>query len=159
MRTALIAATACLAAAGHASAHSDLPYAEWCKAGKVAYAADFKLTGADIASHCTHDDNPTKQRAAGAKQSGVVPAHCGQFDPPYSAARVAAGGHCASYALPGPQEQADFGTTAAIVSGPESYLSPAHHEIYRLADGVWGMCAICLPPAPAGSDPGGEPPR
>ena len=159
MRIPFVAAATAMVFAGTASAHSDLPRVDWCSAGNVAYVADFQLSGTDLAGTCTADgSNGTKGHVTG-KRANPTPEHCGQFDPPYSAARAAAGGNCAGYGLPG-QMQNDFGTTAAIVTGPPSYLSPAHHEIYRLEEGVWGMCAICLPPAPAEpAQPIGKPQR
>jgi hypothetical protein len=33
----------------------------------------------------------------------------------------------------------------AIITGPKSYLSPRHHEIYRMSDGLVGGCGICVP--------------
>ncbi|HJU39983.1 MAG TPA: hypothetical protein VJ724_10455 [Tahibacter sp.] len=140
MRIPLIAATAALAA-GTVSAHNDLPREDWCSAGTVVHVADFRLDAKQIVAGCTGHDDPKNPRR-GAKRAGPMPSHCGQFDPPYDNARIVAGTHCAGYGLPSPD--IDFGTTAAIVTGPDTYLSPAHHEIYRLRDGVWGMCAICL---------------
>ena len=143
MRIPLIASAAALAA-GSVCAHSDLPREDWCHAGRIAYVADFKLGAKQIAASCTGNDTGTKLRRGGAERAGVAPNHCGQFDPPYNTARVAASGHCGLFGLPSPD--VDFGTTAAIVTGPESYLAAEHHEIYRIEAGVWGMCAICLPP-------------
>jgi hypothetical protein len=46
------------------------------------------------------------------------------------------------------QKQADLlGSgyeSRAIITGPQSYVSPAHHQTYDIFDGVEGGCAICV---------------
>jgi hypothetical protein len=41
----------------------------------------------------------------------------------------------------------------AIVTGPENYLNPDHHQFYDEDAGLIGGCAVCVPRAPTNPDP------
>jgi hypothetical protein len=55
----------------------------------------------------------------------------------WSPVSIAIGDYC--------QDLARGYDSRAIITGPESYLSPKHHEIYRISDGLVGGCGICIP--------------
>jgi hypothetical protein len=50
---------------------------------------------------------------------------------------IAIGGYC--------RDLARGYDARAIITGPKSYLSPRHHEAYRMSDGLVGGCGICVP--------------
>jgi hypothetical protein len=76
---------------------------------------------------------------------------CGIVDDPnenkWHLVHAAAAQYCASFA---PRGQ----TARPVIVGPESFTSPHHHALYRIADGLSGGCAVCisprLPDAPGG---------
>ncbi|MFK3647821.1 hypothetical protein ACI2IY_05210 [Lysobacter enzymogenes] len=45
------------------------------------------------------------------------------------------------------EEQAPKQGAVPFVSGPETYLSKAHHTAYRIDQGIRGVCAVCPPPS------------
>jgi hypothetical protein len=55
----------------------------------------------------------------------------------WSPVSIAIGGYC--------KDLARGYDSRAIITGPKSYLSPRHHEIYRMSDGLVGGCGICVP--------------
>jgi hypothetical protein len=50
----------------------------------------------------------------------------------------------------------DVGDIVAIVQGPPAFLAASHHDGYFMAQGIWGICVLCAPPATAPPPP---PPR
>jgi hypothetical protein len=73
----------------------------------------------------------------------VCPAKtCGQFDDDYKTARALALSQCSSYIGPGTAYPANT-VVIPIFSGPETFLDPNHHQLYKSEDGVAGECVVC----------------
>jgi hypothetical protein len=153
---------ACAATA--ASAHAPLPSANWCSDGLTTIAATFDFSEAEIDAYyaCVQaGDCPDPT----ADDSGICGGHlksCGNFDDDYGKAALLVNAYCSDYA-DGPvaprgaktnaqttnaPTTTDTGTVAAVVDGPQYFLSPYHHAKYRKSTGVHGVCAKCGPAKP-----------
>lgn len=133
-RLALVCCALCLTLLGRpASAHSELPSAEWCEAGKPVEVASFRLEAAAIRSQ---SEDVCGSGAGGSKT-------CGQFDDDYSRTMHAARRFCAQFARAEAERQGDLGSTSPLISGPRVFLSNQHHQQFRLQQGVEGLCLRC----------------
>ena len=93
----------------------------------------------------------------GAREVGIE-LQCGEFDPfkvdtkeldDYIIARSLAFQHCSQFAQ-SPSLTPNSGESVPVILAPASYEQPNHHEIYRLTEGLSGMCGLCQPPVGSG---------
>ena len=118
-------------------AHGELPEPEWCADGRPVAVASFELFAEnliDLRDQCSTDSASTKR--------GPSTKECGQFDDDYDIGRRTAMATCSAYeaARIGP---GDIGSVIVLVDSPSTYLDDAHHDLYRVEQGLVGTCVRC----------------
>ncbi len=138
MRSNLVAALALFCSAGATIAHSELPGENWCRNGRPVPILSIDLYGATIVAAREREQSTCRP------QDGGRDRECGQFEDDYGTGRGLALLTCGVHRLrlgPG-----DLGTVIFIADGPESYLHPDHHDLYRAEHGLHGVCVRCERP-------------
>lgn len=137
IRRGLLMAVAGLLTATAVHAHSELPDAEWCSRGVPTPVAEFEIAPATLLA-----EREREQQCSSGKS---MPKTCGQFDDDYGTSRRSALRVCEAFAAPrtGP---GDLGRVIAVVESPASYLDPDHHALYRVEEGLSGVCVRCEAP-------------
>lgn len=161
------AAVGLLLIAPLAQAHDPLPSADWCQQGRPVPVAEFryqkpalfsyraclaKLTDRDgDTAGCTVRDDTDTPLSGSAVRSQTIPTHlcpaqtCGEFDDDYNVARRMAFNLCNTFATGVPSlASSDNGSVVAILTGPSTLITPAHHADYTLSQGLSGICARCV---------------
>lgn len=140
--TLLLAAA--LSVSGTAAAHSELHSANWCTNGIVVDAGTFILTAAELRDESNRQQEAALQRCA--EQAGQSPGFpgdgtCGIFDPPYEMAVAMARAACGDRESPVPTHSSPVVT---FITDPPTFNDPEHHTVFKLDDGLKGICGVCL---------------
>ncbi|WP_257386722.1 hypothetical protein [Tahibacter caeni] len=140
MRTLIGACLAALATA--AAAHDPLPDAQWCSTGHVVEAGAFAFDAAAIGAYvdCLDHGGCIDPVLAGVCSLRS----CGNFDDDYGKTTRLVHSYCHEAEQPHDLTAgSDYGTVRPIVYGPLQFLRRSHHDDYRTAQGVHGVCARC----------------
>ncbi|MBX3725532.1 MAG: hypothetical protein KF823_06400 [Xanthomonadales bacterium] len=121
--------------AASACAHNELPHPEWCASGRIVVVAGFNLTPEllrEVRDRCRPDPD----------QGGAPPRHCDQFDDDYDVGRRTALSMCTVHQAD-PLGPGDIGSVIHLVEHPPTYNDDAHHQLYRVEQGLSGLCLRC----------------
>lgn len=104
-------------------AHEELP-PNWCtqEGEEPKVVEEFDFSGPElqeVIDKCGNVDNHRPRKDAWHTTSGAIATYCGIVAPLQSA-------------MP-------------LVLGPETYLSPQHHDTYSIDQGLRGACVVCTP--------------
>lgn len=129
------------AACASAIAHSELPTDTWCANGRPVPVADFAIYPETLIDARRGEQGQCTAGKGLAKE-------CGQFDDDYGTSRRLAMHVCSAYAArqAGP---GDVGSTIYVARQPASFLDAEHHRIYRVEQGLSGICVRCESRTPA----------
>lgn len=150
------------AAAGPALAHGELPTITACSSHQPIYLGTFGYREKGLREYkiCLRREagNPWLRDAGGGGGGNQPPVCrvnaipitmvacpaqvCGEFDDDYRAARALALAACTAYVGAG-TDYPEGGLVVPVFNGPASFLDEDHHQIYDLADGISGICALC----------------
>ena len=148
-------------AAGPALAHNELPTVAACGGQKPVYLGTFNYAEKGLRDYkvCLRREAGNlwlRDAGGGGNQPPVCrvnaiqitmvacPAQvCGEFDDDYRTARALALAACTAYVGAG-TDYPEGGLVVPVFDGPATFLDANHHAIYDLADGVSGVCALCL---------------
>ncbi len=151
-------------AAGSALAHGELPTITACSSHKPVYLGTFNYREKGLREYkvCLKRESGNPWLRDGGNGGGGGGGHppvcqvqtvpitmvacpaqtCGEFDDDYRTARALALAACNAYVGAG-TDYPEGGLVIPVFNGPATFLDEDHHQLYDLADGISGVCALC----------------